>query len=209
MTQEIVELDINKQYIIAGDISGSMTTVDQKCANVSRYEYMLEKFESFIKEAESFDPDGPTILLFGQDVHTYRNTTLDKVKSLLGNPTFEGFTMTDKVVNEAYALHKGEKAELATQGKVHPGTVLMIFSDGAPTARPALEAAIVKIANEIDKNDEFSILFLTVGTIPADLEEFLSKLDNDLKGKAKYDIVEVKKLEEVSFLKAASDALTH
>jgi uncharacterized protein YegL len=208
MTQ-VVELDINKQYILAGDVSGSMQTPDPLCSNATRYDYMLEKFKAFIKEAESFDPDGPTVILFGQDVKTYRNVTLEQVQDKLSNPAFEGFTMTHLAVNEAYNLHKAEKSQLASQGKVHPGTVVMIFTDGAPTSRPELEKSIVNISNQIDTNEEFSILFLTVGTIPADLQEFLAHLDNDLKGKAKFDIVEIKKLEEVSFLKAASSALTH
>jgi uncharacterized protein YegL len=206
MTQ-VVELDINKQYILAGDVSGSMQTPDPLCSNATRYDYMLEKFKAFIKEAESFDPDGPSVILFGQDVKSYKNVTLEQVQDKLSNPVFEGFTMTHLAINEAYNIHKAEKAQLAANGKAHIGTVVMVFTDGAPTSRPELEKSIVRIANEIDRDEEFSIIFLTVGTIPADLQDFLTHLDDDLKGKAKFDIVDVKKLEEVTFLKAVDGAM--
>ena len=42
-----VEIDPNMQYILAGDTSGSMETKDSKCNGMTRYNYMLEKFESF------------------------------------------------------------------------------------------------------------------------------------------------------------------
>lgn len=206
-TARVIEIDPNKQYQLAGDISGSMTEVDPKCNNDNRYNYMLEKFKSFIKEAESFDPDGPTVLLFGESVQVFKNTNLEAVSSKLTSPIFEGFTNTHLVIRQAYDLHKAEKGELAKAGKVHPGTVVFVFTDGAPTNRKALEEEIVTISNSIDRDDEFSIGFLTVGTISADLDAYLTHLDDELKGKAKYDIVDVKKLEDIIFLKAVEGAM--
>lgn len=203
----VIEVDYNKQYILAGDISGSMDQVDPRCANQTRYNYMLEKFQNFIKLAEDFDPDGPTVLLFGENVKTFKNTNLEAVKSNLTNITFEGFTNTHLVIEEAFNIHKAEKSELSKSGKAHPGTVILVFTDGAPTNRAALERTIVSIANSIDRDDEFSIGFLTVGTIPQDLKDYLVHLDDELKGKAKYDIVDVKELESVSFMKAVEGAI--
>lgn len=202
-----IEIDPNKQYILCGDISGSMDSVDAKCGGQTRYKYMLEKFQNFIKTSEDFDPDGPTVLLFGENVHTFKNTNLEAVKSKLENVTFEGFTNTHQVLIEAFCLHKAEKSELAKQSKAHPGTIVLVFTDGAPTNRAALEREIVAIANHIDRDDEFSIGFLTVGTVPQDLKDFLVHLDDELKGKAKYDIVDVKELESVSFMKAVEGAM--
>jgi hypothetical protein len=202
-----IEIDPNKQYILAGDISGSMDTIDQKCAGLSRYKYMVEKFKAFIKISEDYDPDGPTIILFGEHVHVYRNTTLSAVDSKLNKVEFEGFTNTDKVIDEAFKLHREEKVDLAKQGRAHPGTVLMIFTDGAPTNRAAVGRSIINVANTIDTREEFSIIFLTVGTLAPDLKDWLTMIDDNLK-EAKLDIVDVKPLEEITFLGAVKGALT-
>lgn len=202
-----IEIDPNKQYILAGDISGSMDSKDSKCAGLTRYNYMLEKFEAFIKISEDYDPDGPTVMLFGEHVHTFRNTNLDAIKDKLTKITFEGFTNTDKVIDEAFKLHREEKAALAKEGKAHQGTVLMLFTDGAPTNRAAVGRSITNIANAIDVREEFSIIFLTVGTIAPDLQDWLTMIDDNLKD-AMLDIVDVKAIEDVTFLAAVKGALT-
>jgi hypothetical protein len=205
--ENVIEVEPNRQYILAGDISASMNSTDAKCAGLTRYNYMVEKFRSFIKISEDYDPDGPTIILFGENVKVFRNTTLSAIDSKLENVNFEGFTATDKAIDEAFKLHKEEKSELAKAGKAHPGTVLMIFTDGAPTNRAAVGRSIINIANSIDTREEFSIIFLTVGTIAPDLRDWLTMIDDNLK-EAKHDIVDVKALEDVSFLGAVKGALT-
>lgn len=202
-----IEIDPNKQYILAGDISASMDSQDAKCSGLSRYDYMLEKFKAFIKISEDYDPDGPTIILFGEHVKVFRNTNLAAVDEKLSKVEFEGFTNTDKVIDEAFKLHREEKAELAKAGKAHQGSVLMLFTDGAPTNRAAVGRSIIEISNAIDTREEFSIIFLTVGTIAPDLKDWLEMIDDNLKG-AKFDIVDVKPLEDVSFLGAVKGALT-
>lgn len=202
-----IELNPNKQYILAGDISGSMQTVDPKSGNISRYQYMLEKFKQFIGESMDFDPDGPTVMLFGENIQTFSNITLEKVSNNLQSPRFEGFTNTDLVIKQAWSQHLVEKAELSRQGKAHPGTVLFIFTDGQPTNQMAVERIIIEIANAVDRDDEFSIGFLLVGTIESSLADWLEKIDNGLTGKVKYDIVGTQPIEGVSFLKAVNNAI--
>lgn len=202
-----IEIDPNKQYILAGDISGSMDSTDSKCGGLTRYNYMLEKFKSFIKISEDYDPDGPTVILFGEHVHVFRNTNLQAIDEKLSKVSFEGFTNTDKVIDEAFKLHREEKAELAKAGKAHQGSVLMLFTDGAPTNRAAVGRSIITVANTIDVREEFSIIFLTVGTIAPDLQDWLTMIDDNLK-EAKLDIVDVKAIEDVTFLSAVKGALT-
>jgi hypothetical protein len=201
-----IEIDPNMQYILAGDISVSMSDKDPLCAGLDKYQYMLEKFKLFIKEAEDFDADGVTVMLFGEKVTTFRNTKYEDVANKLDKISYEGYTNTHKVIEDAWALHLEEKRNLARDGKLHPGTVLFIFTDGAPTNRAAVERAIVSITKAVDRHDEFNIGFLTVGTIPENLGDWLDALDDDLK-EAKYDIVNVSKLEDVNFLKAVSKAV--
>ncbi len=202
-----IELNPNKQYVLAGDISASMQTVDPKCGNTPRYSYMLEKFKQFISESMDFDPDGPTVMLFGESVTTFPNTTLEKVQSSLTNIRFEGFTNTDAVIKAAWSQHLVEKSNLSKEGKAHPGTVLFVFTDGQPTNQMAVERIIIEIANAIGRDDEFSIGFLLVGTIDATLSEWLEKIDNGLTGKVKYDIVGTQPIEGVTFLKAVNNAI--
>ncbi len=201
----VIELNPNKQYIICGDISASMNQLDSKCAGQSRFDYMIEKFRSFIVEASDFDPDGPTIILFGEDVKVFPNTTIDKVESSLISVQFEGFTNTHMALEAAWNQHKAEKSELSKEGKAHSGTVVFIFTDGEPTNRAALERKITEIANAVDRDDEFSIGFILVGTVPQELRSYLHKLDDELN--VKYDIVGISEIEGLSFLKAVNNAI--
>lgn len=201
-----IEINPNKEYILAGDISASMSSVEAKCAGLSRYKYMIEKFQSFIKAAEDFDPHGPTVILFGERVHTYPDTTLEKLmdsKDIL-DPRFEGYTNLDLAISEAYRLHKEKKREMAAAGKLHPGTVMLVFTDGEPTNRLAVEKILVRIANEIDREEEFQVVFLTVGDITAELKAYLEGLHDDLESKLTkdYDIFHVAELDKTSFLGA-------
>lgn len=207
MTSNKIELNPNMQYILCADISASMQTCDPKCANQSRYDYMIEKFRSFIKEAEDFDPDGPSIILFGENVHLFPNVTFDKIDQHLKNIKFEGFTNTDLALKTAWEQHKQEKSQLSKQGKSHQGTVVFIFTDGQPTNQNALERIIIEISNSVDREDEFNIGFVLVGTIDVQLQDYLNKLDDGLSSKAKYDIVGKTQIEGLTFLKAVNNAI--
>lgn len=207
MSNNKIELNPNMQYILAADISASMDIKDSRCGGQSRYDYMIEKFKSFVKESEDFDPDGPTIILFGENVKTFPNVTFDKIEGNLKGIRFEGFTNTHLAVEAAWEQHRQEKAELAKESKVHPGTVLFVFTDGQPTNQSALERTIVNIANSVDREDEFNIGFVLVGTIDAALQDYLTKLDDGLSTKAKYDIVGTSEIEGLTFLKAVNNAV--
>ncbi len=202
------EVNPNKEYILCGDISTSMQTVDPKCADNSRYKYMLEKFKSFIKTSEEFDPHGATLILFGEKTHNYPDTTLEKLEKdrILDNVDFEGFTNIHLAIDDAYTMHKEKKSEFANEGKVHPGTICMIFTDGEPTNRLAVEKKIIQIANEIDREEEFQIVFLTVGTINHELKTYLDGLHDTLEKKLTkdYDIFHVLELDKTSFLSVAA-----
>lgn len=196
-----LEVSLDREYILAGDISSSMGTIDARCANLGRYQYMLEKFKSFIQRTSDFDEHGGcTIMLFGQHVHKYEHANLSLVDDKLNRIEFEGLTMTDLLLDEAFDEHNEERVKMLGEKKVHPGTTLMIFTDGDPTDRGAVERSIIKIENKIEIDTEFKIIFLTVGTVSPTLRSFLGRLVTNSKKK----IVSVFELEEVNFISAAS-----
>lgn len=207
-----LEVNPNKEYILCGDISASMDSLDPECGGMQRYAYMLEKFESFIKTAQDYDEHGAaTVILFGENVHVFEDVTLDDVRSKLRRSSFEGFTMTDQAIMTAYDLHLDRKREYKREGKEHPGTNLIIFTDGAATNRQAVKRIIVDIANHIDNENEFQITLLTVGTLDRHLRDFLENLHDELEKDLKrdYDIFHVDKLEDVTFLSSVKGSLRH
>lgn len=194
-----LELNKGDDFIIGLDISGSMQATD--CPNgASRLTYSLESFSTFVKEASKYDTDGVSLYAFGANVHTYPDVAPDKLDAVideLSKKPLEGMTMTHLVVQKAYAEHVERKNEQ---------TVLMLFTDGNPTDEEALFKTIADITNKVKDEREFNIAFVSVGQRNAQLEAFLTKLDDAIPG-AKYDIVDVKKLEEVDFYKAFDGAL--
>lgn len=198
-----VEINPNLEYILAGDISVSMTTNDVNCGNDTRYNYMLEKFKSFIKTAEDFDEHGgATVLLFGENVKTFEDVKLDDINTKLNSVVFEGFTNLHLAIDTAFDLHLAKKRERAEKGQLHPGTVLIVFTDGEPTNRMAVERSVIRIANTIDRADEFSIILLTVGSRSKEMQQYLDGLHEKLESSLNrdFDILHIAKLEETSFL---------
>ncbi len=208
----IVEIQTNKEYILAGDISASMMSNDLKCGGQRRYDYMLEKFQLFIKTAEDFDEHGaPTILLFGEKVHVYREMKLQDIQHKITNVNFEGLTNIHLCIEEAFQIHLEEKREKANKKEFHPGTHLFVFTDGEPSNRPQVERDIIEIANRIDREDEFQITFLTVGTILSSLDSYLKNLHDGLEDKIKtgFDIIHIEELEKVTFMGAVAGKINH
>ncbi len=198
---ENIEISLNREYILAGDISASMQTVDAKCMGLNRYTYMLEKFKSFIQTTSDFDKHGGcTIMLFGQWVHKYEHANLSLVEDKLNRVDFEGLTMTDKLLQDAFEEHLEEKVKMLKEKELHPGTTLMVFTDGEPTDSASVKRVIMDIENKIDLETEFKIIFLTVGTVSTGINTFLQGLVKDSKKK----IVSVFELDKINFIAAAS-----
>jgi Mg-chelatase subunit ChlD len=192
-----LELNRGDNFIFGVDVSASMQTTD--CPNgTSRIEYLKEQVKTFATEASKWDEDGIDVLTFGAKVTPYRNVTAEKAHDVIGGlKANEGMTDTAALIKAAYSLHK--------EGK-YAQTLLFVATDGEPADRAAVKKVIIDISNDIRDEHEFAISFLTVGNIAPDLQNFLTALDDDLKG-AKHDIVDVKKLEEVDFMAAFSGAL--
>lgn len=194
---EKMELRKGDDFIIALDISASMQNTD--CPNgLTRYKYAIEKCQQFAHEAAKYDDDGVSVYTFGAQVHGHENVTADKLDDLLSTKSFEGATMTHLLVQSAYNEHVKNGNEQ---------TCLMVFTDGEPSDEGALLTTVANITQQLKSNEEFTMIFITVGKRSSSLEAFLTVLDDSLPG-AKYDIVSVKALEDVDFASAFNSALT-
>lgn len=194
-----LELNKGDQFIIGLDISGSMGATDCP-GGMSRINYTLETVRTFVREAAKWDPDGVSFYPFGATVHAFPDLKPEDIDTKLVSIKLEGATMTHLAVNRAYAEHKAKNNEQ---------TFLMIFTDGAPSDPDALRNEIVRITNDVKDAGEFRIAFITVGERTAELDKYLTDLDDNLtSGGAKYDIVDVKRLEDVDFMAAVNGALT-
>lgn len=191
------ELNKGDNFIFAIDVSGSMQNNDTP-KGMTRINFLKEKVIQFANEASKYDEDGIDVLTFGSKVTPFKGITAEKAKEVITPLTAnEGSTDTAGVIQAAWELHQ--------QGK-YPQTVLFVATDGEPNDRKAVQDVITKITTEVKDEREFNISFLTVGKIDSNLAAFLTGLDDDLKG-AKYDIVDVKALEDVDFEQAFMGAL--
>lgn len=200
------ELNKGDQFIILLDDSGSMGQTDTP-TGASRYNSVMEQLDTFMAEADKWDPDGVSFYVFSHDVRQHANLHAGDYKAKIpAKPTGSG-TCTDKAIRAAYAEHKKGKAAAAEPENYQ--TFVFLFTDGAPDDGRALKQAIVDITKDVSDEKEFRIAFLTVGKRDTNLNNFLTDLDDNLVAKdgAKYDIVDVKELKDVDFRAAVEGAL--
>lgn len=189
------ELNKGDNFIFLVDVSGSMMATDTP-SHQTRIDYLKEKLGAFVEEAGRYDDDGVDLITFGHAVHVQPKLTPANVKVILDSLyAKESQTLTDRALLKAYELHKaGGYAQ----------TVVFVATDGAPTHPEATKDAIRTIAADIKDEHEFAISFLIVGNDPG-IVDYLKELDDNLK--AKHDIVDVKRLDEVDFGSAFVGAL--
>jgi Mg-chelatase subunit ChlD len=198
MSKELDNLELNKgdNFIFCFDVSASMQATDTPSGG-SRISYLKEKLTTFVNEAAKYDDDGIDLITFGHQILLKPKLTpasaADVIAALQAN---EGSTDTAGAIKKAYELHK--------KGG-YDQTVAFIATDGAPADQDAVRDVIRTIASELGEEHEFAISFLIVGKPDSRLQAFLTELDDNLK--AKYDIVDVKNLDEVDFISAFVGAL--
>jgi Mg-chelatase subunit ChlD len=191
------ELNKGDQFIVALDISGSMQMKDCP-GNASRFSYVLETMEVFISEASKWDPDGVSFYAFNNEVQEFPDVaSTEALHETIGRLRPGGGTATHRAISAAYREHKLKGSEQ---------TFLLLFTDGEPSDRQAVKQAIVDITNDVKDEKEFRICILTVGARTPELSAWLSDLDDNLT-EAKYDIVDIEKLEDVDFERAVANAI--
>lgn len=191
------ELNKGDQFIVAFDISGSMQTKD--CPGpTTRFEYVKETMFVFIAEAAKWDPDGVSFYAFNNRLTELPDvTSVDDIKAKIATLKPGGGTATHLPITAAFAEHTKKGSEQ---------TFLMMFTDGEPSEPDLVKKAIIDITNKVKDEKEFRISILTVGERTPALDKWLTDLDDHLTD-AKYDIVDIEKLEDVDFEQAVANAI--
>lgn len=190
-----LELNPGDDFIFLLDVSGSMATTDTPTGQ-SRYDFAKEKALAFAREAAKIDTDGISVFRFGHQITKFSDITPDKIDAAFAGGPSEMSTKTAEAIQAAWEEHLERKNEQ---------TFVLIVTDGEPTSQEAVRQTIIDITHKVKDEHEFVIQFLQVGQDKG-VETFLKNLDDNLKG-AKYDIVDVKRLEDVDFFAAVHGAL--
>lgn len=179
VTPELSDADAKEfDYILLVDKSGSMGNASDRMEGKTRWEEAQEFTEGFARFAEKHDDDGITLIKFNSTATVYDGVTADKVHELFTTNQPRGST------NLAAALSEVVKKKTASSKKV----IAVCITDGTPDSQSDVEKVIVNAANSLSKDEELSFQFIQIGNDP-DAAKFLEHLDNELAGKAKFDIV--------------------
>ena len=197
---EAVQLK-DRDFVLVIDKSGSMGAKDQR-GGTSRWEAAAEATTALARKAATYDADGLTLYTFSSKHRRIDNVTAeDQVARIFAEDEPNGSTNLDGVLGAVFSDYLGRKAKGTTQPN---GEIAIVITDGAPDDRTAVKNAITAFSQRLDRDEEYGILFVQVGTDPA-ATTFLKQLDDDLKG-AKFDIVDTLTMEELGD-KTLSEAL--
>lgn len=195
-----LELNKGDNFLWFIDVSRSMAIADcGPSEDTPRINHLKETVKSFISVASKYDTDGSDVFTFGAKVTPIGTGVTPEKAAALIDPLVanEGSTDTTAAIRAAYQRHKDGG---------YPQSVAFIATDGEPNDEDAVFREIARITLELKNEHEFALSILTVGKRSDGLAAFLTKLDDDVPG-AKYDIVDVKALDEVDFATAFDGAL--
>lgn len=165
-------------YIICVDQSGSMGEPSTKMQGRTRWEEAAEFTTAFARFAGQVDDDGITVIKFNSKATVYDGVTADIVKDLFTKNQPGGST------NLAAAISEAAKKKFSSNKKA----IVFVVTDGVPDSQKDAESVIVATSNKLENDTQFNLVFVQIGDDPA-AARYLNHLDNELTGKAKYDIV--------------------
>jgi Mg-chelatase subunit ChlD len=165
-------------FIVGLDASGSMATPSVRFPGKTRWQEAQESILGIAMALEKFDSDGIDVVIFGGSVELVEGVTSAKVAEVFASRSPRGST----------PLHQACAKVVEKQRRSGKNTVAIIFTDGEPDDRAAVEKVIVDASNSLDRDEQLTFLFVQVGDDHA-ASKYLDHLDDELTG-AKFDIVD-------------------
>lgn len=164
-------------FVIGLDASGSMAAASTRYPGKTRWQEAQETIFGLASILGQYDTDGIDVVVFGGNVQVFEGVTAAKVNDIFTQRSPRGSTPLAEAIREIDKLNgDGKKA------------VAIIFTDGEPDDRGAAEQAIIAAAAKLDKDEDFTILFVQIGDDQG-AAKFLAHLDDGLTS-AKFDIVD-------------------
>lgn len=183
-------------FVIAIDISGSMSEPVKAGSSRTRWEAVQESAMTLIRDVQQIDQDGLGMVLFGgARIESFDGVTADKAREVFATTNPRGSTPLAEALDAAFKL----------AGKSDKKDCIVVFTDGVPDDRQAAAQRIIAQANNQAADDDCTVLFIQVGD-DASATAYLQSLDDDLTG-AKFDIVDVKTVKEADAFASTAELI--
>lgn len=185
-------------FAVIIDKTGSMGEPFKVGSSVSRWTAVQESVTTLARTLCALDDDGIGITFFGgtDAPVTQDNCTLDKLKAVFGTQKPGGGTFLAPAISATLAM-------MAKSGKKK---FIVIATDGDANDRPEVEKVITAQANSQNADEDCTFMFIQVGD-DAGATAFLKHLDDELIGKAKFDIVSAYTVAEVDSYASYEDLI--
>jgi hypothetical protein len=189
-------------FVIVGDGSGSTEIKDVSkgwFGKKSRWDAINESVSGFVNDLEEIDDDGLGLVIFsGRGIMVYDGVNAEKIKEVFEENSPGGSTPLAEAMAQGFKLFKNPAKR----------KFMLVFTDGVPNSRDAVEQLIIKQANSQATEDECTILFVQVGE-DASATKFLAELDDGLINHTKFDIVDAKTAKEAAAFNTTLDLIIH
>lgn len=182
------ELAVLSKYdvVIVLDKSGSMDERDCP-GGMSRWDWCRDQMMSLTAQISSVFKSGITVALYSSDYDIFRNVDLSYVTRIFGENGPSGGTYTGKVMEAVFDDYFARRASNPNTRKL----LVQVVTDGDPSDKGALIAAISRASQMINSPGEITVNFLQIGHEEAGART-LAKLDSNMASEgAKFDIVRV------------------
>lgn len=185
--QELALLS-NYEIVIVIDKSGSMNETDCP-GGLSRWDWCREQLLSFTSQTSSVFRNGITVALFSSGFQVFRGVDFSVVPNIFSKNMPSGGTYMAKPLSQILDEYFGRRDSSPSSTRK---LLIQVISDGEPSDRGDLTAAISRASRRMNRPDEVRINFLQIGN-ERDGMEALNKLDTRLVGDegAQFDIVSV------------------
>lgn len=201
------ELAVLSKYdvVIVLDKSGSMDERDCP-GGMSRWDWCRDQMMSLTAQIGLVFKNGITVALYSSDFEIFKNVNLDYVTRIFGENGPSGGTYTGKVMDAVFDDYFARKASNPSTRKL----LVQVVTDGDPSDKGALIAAISRASQMINSQGEITVNFLQIGHEEAGART-LAKLDSDMASEgARFDIVRVEPfavVEHEGLPRALADAI--
>lgn len=180
------ELAVLGSYDIAIviDKSGSMSSNDCP-GGMSRWDWCREQMLGFARQTASVFRQGIDILLFSSEFQAFPNTNFNAIKTVFANNRPSGGTQMSEPLEAVFNEHFRKRDQFGNTKKL----IVEVISDGEPSDRGQVAAAIARATQRMQKPGEITVSFLQIGN---DGGSALNYFDNNLmRDGAMEDIVDV------------------